>query len=91
MNKLASALADLGSVTGKFLTITFVTLDGRTRTINGRTGVRKYLKNADAVRRAPSGCIVMYDVQNGCYRSVRKDAITAVRMNGVEIAVVNLD
>jgi hypothetical protein len=30
--------------TGQFCTVTFVKLDGTVRTLNGRTGVNKYLK-----------------------------------------------
>lgn len=41
MQKINSVLVP----TGKFVTVTFVTNDGNIRKINGRTGVRKYLKN----------------------------------------------
>ena len=72
---------------GKMLTVTFVKQDGSERTLNGRTGVHKYIKGS-TLNKKSEDYIVMYDVQNKGYRSVNRNSIIAVRMNGIEAVAV---
>lgn len=72
---------------GKMVTVTFIKQDGSTRILNGRLGVKKYLKggklNVDT-----NEYISIYDVQNKGYRSVNRNTIVALRMQGIEAVAV---
>jgi hypothetical protein len=72
---------------GKMVTVTFIKQDGSTRIINGRLGVKKHLKggklNVDT-----NEYISIYDVQNKGYRSVNRNTIVALRMQGIEAVAV---
>lgn len=72
---------------GKMLTVTFVKQDGATRTLNGRLGVRKYIKGS-SLKKSSNDYITIYDVQNKGYRSVNRDTIVAVRCEGIEAVAV---
>jgi len=68
---------------GKIFACTFVKQDGTLRELNGRLGVTKYLKGSS--NKKAEGVIVVYDVINKGYRSIRKDSIVSVRTSGVEV------
>lgn len=72
---------------GKMLTVTFVKQDGTERTLNGRLGVRKYIKGS-SLKKNSTEYITIYDVQNKGYRSVNRDTIVAVRCEGIEAVAV---
>lgn len=72
---------------GKMLTVTFVKQDGTERVINGRLGVRKYIKGS-SLKKISDDYITMYDVQNKGYRSVNRNTILAVRCEGIEAVAV---
>ena len=88
-NPLATLLA---SSEGKFVGITFIKEDGSIRFMNARTGVTKALKSANqtlktpkkASKAAPSNVITVYDMHAKGYRSIVKDRILQVRMQGVQ-------
>ena len=72
---------------GKMLTVTFIKQDGTERILNGRIGVHKYIKGS-SLKKNSTQYITMYDVQNKGYRSVDRDAIVAVRCEGIEAVAV---
>jgi hypothetical protein len=69
---------------GKFITINFIKKDGTVRKLNGRIGVTKYLKNGTATVDLDKYLIV-YDTLNAGYRSVNKDTIVSVTIEGLTI------
>lgn len=85
MSKINSALIP----SGKFVTVTFVTNDGNIRTINGRTGVTKYLKNGKPLSdRARSKYFLVY-TRNGSKlfdtpRMINKNTIKAIKAEGIK-------
>lgn len=82
---------------GRMASVDFVTKTGRARTINGRTGVKKFLKGTGKARntRAKGQLIVWetlrpQDAQRegaGRYRTIQADRVKAIRADGVEIKV----
>lgn len=72
---------------GKMVTVTFVKQDGTTRVLNGRLGVKKYLKGGKLSTNTDE-YINIYDVQNKGYRSINRNTIVALRMQGIEAVAV---
>jgi WYL_2, Sm-like SH3 beta-barrel fold len=72
---------------GKMVTVTFIKQDGTTRVLNGRLGVKKYLKGGKLSTNTDE-YINIYDVQNKGYRSVNRNTIVALRMQGIEAVAV---
>lgn len=72
---------------GKMVTVTFIKQDGKTRVLNGRLGVKKYLKGGKLSTNTDE-YINIYDVQNKGYRSVNRNTIVALRMQGIEAVAV---
>ena len=72
---------------GKMVTVTFIKQDGSTRVLNGRLGVKKYLKGGK-LNVNTDEYISIYDVQNKGYRSVNRNTIVALRMQGIEAVAV---
>lgn len=72
---------------GKMVTVTFIKQDGSTRVLNGRLGVKKYLKG-DKPNGFANEYISIYDVQNKGYRSVNRNTIIGLRMQGIEAVAV---
>ena len=72
---------------GKMVTVTFIKQDGSTRILNGRLGVKKYLKGGKATVDT-NEYISIYDVQNKGYRSVNRNTIVGLRMQGIEAVAV---
>lgn len=72
---------------GKMVTVTFIKQDGSTRILNGRLGVTKYLKGGKSAVNA-NEYISIYDVQNKGYRSVNRNTIVGLRMQGIEAVAV---
>lgn len=72
---------------GKMVTVTFIKQDGSTRVLNGRLGVKKYLKGGKPNVNA-NEYISIYDVQNKGYRSVNRNTIIGLRMQGIEAVAV---
>jgi hypothetical protein len=72
---------------GKMVTVTFIKQDGSTRILNDRLGVKKYLKGGK-LNVNTNEYISIYDVQNKGYRSVNRNTIVALRMQGIEAVAV---
>jgi len=72
---------------GKMVTVTFIKQDGTTRVLNGRLGVKKYLKGGKLSTNTDE-YINIYDVQNKGYRSINRNTIVALRMQGIEAVAV---
>jgi hypothetical protein len=72
---------------GKMVTVTFIKQDGSTRILNGRLGVKKYLKGGKTSTNTAE-YISIYDVQNKGYRSINRNTIVALRMQGIEAVAV---
>ena len=87
MNSSKTLASLIEKSNGKMLTVTFVKQDGTERVLNGRLGVRKYIKGSSLNKNSPE-YITIYDVQNKGYRSVNRDTIVAVRCEGIEAVAV---
>lgn len=74
MNKLSEVIE---KTNGKILTVVFTKKDGTERVLNGRVGVKKYLRGG--TNRVGEQYITIFDLKNGGYRSVNKDTIKEVR------------
>jgi hypothetical protein len=82
---------------GRMASVDFVTKTGRARTINGRTGVKRYVKgtgkNRDLRKKGQLGIWETLRPQDkdreGAkrYRTIDAARVTAIRANGVEIKV----
>lgn len=72
---------------GKMVTVTFIKNDGSERVINGRIGVKKYIKGS-SVNRNNENYITFYDVQNKGYRSINRETIVGIRCDGIEAIAV---
>jgi hypothetical protein len=85
----SAVLADVLALSeGKFVTVDFVKKDMTIRTLNGRIGVKKYIKGGAATTNTAS-YITIYDTVQKGYRSVNKETIMSIRFKGVEMKVVN--
>ena len=72
---------------GRMVTVTFIKQDGSERILNGRLGVKKYIKGS-SLNKNSTEYITMYDVKNKGYRRVNRDTIIAVRCDGIEAVAV---
>lgn len=86
MNAVLSSIAASAQSSGRFFSVLFIKADGSVRKMNCRGGVRKFLKNADAVRKTPEGVFVVFDVKAMDYRSIPKERILAIRADRTEAA-----
>jgi len=74
---------------GKIVGITFTKLDGQTRVMTGRIGVRKHLKGGrNNVEAADRPYLTIYDLEAKGYRTVSLDTVTEVRAERKRIAIV---
>jgi hypothetical protein len=74
---------------GEFFTVTFVKrTDGSTRTLNGRLGVRKYLKGGDLPYDAASKELLpVFDAQKNGYRMIDLRSMISAKVGGQEYIV----
>ena len=88
MKTFSNIFADLITLSnGKFVTVTFIKKDGSERKMNCRIGVKKHLRGGACTVNTDKYLIV-YDVQSKGYRSIDKDAIIALSINGESVAMV---
>lgn len=77
---------------GSIFTVEFTKKDGTHRVLNGRKGVKKYLRGGSlAYNPEDKGLIGVYDIQlppGKGYRMLHKDSIVALRINGKNYRVV---
>ena len=74
---------------GEFFTVTFVKrTDGTTRTLNGRLGVRRYLKGGDLpYDAAERELLPVFDAKANGYRMVNLRNILSAKVGGQEYIV----
>jgi hypothetical protein len=80
---------------GLMASIDIVTKDGRNRTINGRTGVHKFIKGTGKSRLKPNQIGVWETLRpqdkdregRKRYKTIDASRVKAIRANGVEIRV----
>jgi hypothetical protein len=77
----------LESTDGKFVTVSFIKKDGTPRTITGRLGVTKYLKNGKSTVNHDK-YVILYSMQDDGYRCINKDTITSVVFGGINYSKV---
>ena len=83
MARIAQSLAS----TGQFCTVTFVKENGEIRTINGRTGVKKYLKGNKRSELAEKLYLLIW-TRNGSRsfdapRNIARNRIISIKAHGV--------
>ena len=78
-------------VANEFFTVKYVKKDGTIRTLNGRLGVVKHLKNPVGQQYVPpNGCVTMYELNKG-YRTLRLNQIISVHSGHSTWTGVTLD
>ena len=75
----------------KFFTCQFVKKDGNVRVMNCRLGVKKHLKDPDFVRKNQTDYLVAYDLQIKQYRNISLNDLQWLRINKVQLDIVNND
>ncbi len=74
---------------GKIVGLDFIKIDGRDRMLNGRLGVRKYLKGGDAtIGFEDQPYLVMFDLQHKGYRAVNLATVSGVRARNTRYTVI---
>lgn len=70
---------------GQFFTVTFETKTGKIRSMNCRTGVKRYLKGGKSTIDHVDNLLSVYDVKACGYRCISLDKMIKIRSNGNEI------
>ena len=74
---------------GKIVAVDFVKKDNKDRMLNGRLGVRKFLKGGmSTLNRLELPYLVIFDLKKAAYRAVNLATVSKVRAQGQEFAVV---
>ncbi len=68
---------------GKFFTVVFTKKDGSRRTLNGRMGVRSFLRGGEN-HIDKEKFVIVYDVKAGGYRAVNMDTVSEIRFKGIK-------
>jgi hypothetical protein len=71
---------------GRFFTVTFIKKDGSVRKINGRLGVKKYLKGGKNTVANYDKYLTMYALKAG-YRNIDCGKIVSIKMQHKEIVI----
>lgn len=86
VSKVSNFKAFINSIGGRFFTVDYIKKDGTIRTINGRTGVIKYLKGGVCGNQNIE-CLITYSIKDKGYRTINVDTITGIRANNMNIMV----
>jgi hypothetical protein len=75
--------------TGQFCTVTFITNQGETRTINGRTGVNKYIKGTGIRSSETRNKYFLLWTRNGSNKfdapkNINKKQIISIKAHGIK-------
>lgn len=84
--KVNNFKAFINSLNGRFFTVDYIKKDGSVRTINGRTGVIKYLKGGVCGNQNIEA-LITYSIKDKGYRTINTDSILAIRANNMNILV----
>ena len=82
LNTYIDKLVD--QIHGQFFTVTFQKKDGSIRTLNCRTGVKKYLKGGERTTN-PDEYLIVYSIKDEGYRNVKKDKILEIVAQGTVV------
>ena len=75
---------------GLFVSVTFKKIDGDSRILTGRLGVRSYLKGGrNKVEALSRPYLTMFDVQIRQYRTVSLDSVSEIRANNKIYRIVD--
>ena len=74
----------------RFFTISFMKKDGSVRTINGRLGVKKYLKGGKSTLNA-NNFLTVYSMLDKAYRAINKSSIISIKQNGLMLVNLKAD
>jgi hypothetical protein len=77
------------STNGKMFSVTFTKKDGSIRKLNGRLGVKKYLKGGVNTTAHMSNYINVFDAHKREYRKVNLDTVESLVINSKEYIVYN--
>ena len=85
MAKISSSLVS----TGQFCTVTFLTVAGEIRTVNGRTGVKKYLTGTGKRSEATNNKYLLLYTRNGspkfdAPKNISRVNIISVKAHGIK-------
>lgn len=69
-------------VQGTYFTVYFRKANGQIRRLNGRLGVRKYMKGTGKDQTHPM-VVTAWDQKIGAYRSFRLDRVLSIKARGV--------
>jgi len=86
-DKIANLKAFIANLNGRFFTVDFRKKDGSYRTINGRTGVVRYLKNGNLPNNNGPEALIVYSIHDKGYRTVNLDTIHGIRANNMVIMI----
>ena len=76
--------------TNKFITVSFLKKDGTPRTINGRIGVKRYLKGGDNPNTRNDAFLIIYSLKDKGYRTVNLDSVFRIAANGKEYLIAGV-
>jgi len=84
MSKVSQALV----ATGQFCTVTFIKNDGTVRTINGRTGVKKYVKGNGTRSQSTDNKYFLLWTREGSNKfnapkNINRGSIVSVKAHGI--------
>ena len=78
MDSITAMVSKILNSKGRIFTVSFIKKDGSIRVLNGRLGVKKYLKNGDSTLN-PNEYITIYDLKNKGYREVNISTIINIK------------
>ena len=74
----------------KFIAVSFLKRDGTPRTINGRMGVKRYLKGGDNPNTRKESFLIIYSIKDKGYRTVNLDSVFRIAANGKEYLIAGV-
>ena len=87
MNKRQRIYEMIQETKGNFFTVDFIKENGEFRTMNCRTGVKKYLSNngktIQITKPIDNGILRVFDLQKNEYRSINLDTVNRITFNKV--------
>lgn len=82
---MASPKEILRATNGRFFSVEFLKKDASTRRLNGRVGVKRYVKGTGmAYDPEERGLLVVYDLQKRGYRMVNLETVKRIKCWGKE-------